>query len=547
MRMLVAPDPSLRACVVVPARNEEDLVGQCIQALASQSFVSPAEYEVILILDGCTDETESRAREAALKAPDLRLHFLDGPGEGAGHARRVGMEAACSRLLDIGRETGLIASTDADTVVDPDWLAAQFECLDQGARAIGGRIELSDDAGLPKGVAGWRSERGSRRHMDLLSESSSSGESPGFLEHWQFSGASLSLTAEVYREIGGLEPHAALEDEHLERILCQRGIAIERPISVRVTTSARLVGRAERGLAKDLALASWFETNTYEVCGLDAEDSAVGKKHRISAVVIADADDEGLRRSVDSLLADQRSGLLDEAMVVFTGDRINGLPAGITVLEAEDLLPEFGPVRGYGDALWRSVSVAEGEIVVFLEPGVDSSSLKSLLGALIRHEEMMLVKGFGPSTGHLSELVARPLINLHRPELAGFVDPLSRTLAARRSLLENLSFPVGEGASLSLLLDTAEIFGTDALAQVRLGAGHPCGTPSPPTPEAAYALQAAATSRTSQKTLAPGPLFLPSHEAGLQTRRVPTEERPPLASLDLPAYAVEARGWVELG
>ena len=245
--MLAAPDPSLRACVIVPAQNEEDLVGQCIRALANQDSVSPAEYEVILILDGCTDETESRAREAAHKAPDLRLHFLDGPGEGAGHARRVGMEAACSRLLGLGRETGLIASTDADTVVDPDWLAAQFECLERGARAIGGRIELSNDAGLPNGVAGWRSERGNRRHMDLLSGSTPEGKRPGYLEHWQFSGASLSLTAEVYREIGGLEPRAALEDEHLERILYQRGIPIERPLSVRVTTSARLVGRGRTG------------------------------------------------------------------------------------------------------------------------------------------------------------------------------------------------------------------------------------------------------------------------------------------------------------
>ena len=541
MRILAAPDPSLRACVIVPARNEEDLVGQCIEALAGQNSVSSAEYEVILILDGCTDETESRAREVARKAPGLRLHFLEGPGEGAGHARRVGMEVACSRLLDFGREAGLIASTDADTVVDPNWLAAQFECLDRGARAIGGRIELSGDAGLPNRVAGWRSERGSRRHMDLLSESSSNSESPGFLEHWQFSGASLSLTAGVYREIGGLEPHAALEDEHLERILCQRGIPIERPLSVRVTTSARLVGRAERGLAKDLALASWFETNTYGACGSEAGDSTVGEKERISAIIIAEADDGALRHSVDSLLIDRRSGLLDEAIVVCTGPLIGGLPAEITVLAAGDLLPEFGLVRGYGDALWRSISVAQGEILVFLEPGAGGSSVRSLLGPLTGHEEMVLVKGFGPSTDYLSELVVRPLINLHRPELAGFIDPLSKTFAARRSLLESVSFPVGEGASLSLLLDAAEMSGTDTLSQANLGADH-TRTPPPPTSETAYALQAAAISRTAQKTLVPGPLFLPSHEAGLQTRRVPAEERPALASLARPAYAVQARG-----
>lgn len=534
MRKLVAPEPNLRACVVVPARNEEDLVGHCIEALAGQRRVSSEEYEVILVLDGCTDETGSRARKVAHRSPNLRLHFLDGPGEGAGHARRTGMEAACDRLLSLGRENGLIASTDADTIVDPDWLAAQFECLEQGARAIGGRIELADDGHLQNGVAGWRAKRGQRRHVDLLSESSSNGESPRFLEHWQFSGASLSLTAEVYREIGGLEPHAALEDEHLERILCQRSIPIERPLSVKVTTSARLVGRAERGLARDLALATWFENNTYEMDSTEPERIAGGKKHSVSVVLLADGEDNAVRRSVDALLADLRTGFLDDVLVVSSGPHLKGLPSEANVFEASELMPEFGPVRGYGDILWRTLSVVESGIVVFLAPGTGASAVPALVGPLIEREELSMIKGFGASSGHLSELVARPLINLHRPELAGFVDPISKTFAARRSLLETLSFPVGDGASLSLLLDAVERAGTGALAQVDLGEEHISPTYSQ-TAEAAYALQASAITRTSQNTLVPGPLFLPSRD-GLQTRRVPNEERPPLEGLGNSAF-----------
>ena len=540
MRRLADPEPSLRACVVVPARNEEDLVGRCIEALAGQQRVSSEEYEVILVLDGCTDETEIRAREVARRSPDLRLHFLGGPGEGAGHARRVGMEAACDRLLGLGRETGLIASTDADTVVDPDWLAAQFECLEQGARAIGGRIELSNDDGLHNSVAGWRDERGNRRHVDLLSESSHNDKCPIFLEHWQFSGASLSLTAEVYREIGGLEPYAALEDEHLERILCQRSIPIERPLSVKVTTSARLVGRAERGLARDLALATWFENNTYETDSIGTEAMNTGRKHSISVVLLANGEDQALRHSVDALLVDLRKDLLDEVLVVSSATPLKDLPLEVTVLEADDLIPEFGPVRGYGDVLWRASSATEGEILVFLTPGSGASAVPALVGPLIEGGELSMVKGFGSCSNHLTELVARPLINLHRPELAGFVEPLSKTFAARRSLLETLSFPVGEGASLSLLLDVAERAGTKALAQVDLGEEHIRPTDSP-TPETAYALQAAAISRTSQETLVPGPLFLTSRE-GLQSRRVPSEERPPLESLGTSAYVSQSFG-----
>ena len=238
--------------MVVPARNEEDLIGSCLHALATQEGVSHAAYEILLILDRCTDATEERALEVAREFPELRMHLLYGPGEGSGHARQVGMEAACERLLGLGRLHALISSTDADTVVAPDWLTAQLQAASCGARAIGGRIELANDGSLPREILSWHGERGRLRHQKLLSDPNNRGRT----EHWQFSGASLALTAAVYREIGGLEPRSSLEDEHLEQVLRQQNIPIERLLSVRVTTSARLSGRAKRGLAHDLALVS---------------------------------------------------------------------------------------------------------------------------------------------------------------------------------------------------------------------------------------------------------------------------------------------------
>jgi glucosyl-3-phosphoglycerate synthase len=267
---LSPPSPNLRVCVVVPARDEESLVGCCLRALAAQESVSHEEYEILLVLDACTDGTEARAREVAAAHPSLRLHLLDGPGEGSGHARRIGMETACARLLGLGLPDGLIASTDADTVVEPDWLAAQLAATERGARAIGGRIDLANDGSLPQALLDWHAERGLLRHLKLLSEPGHSGET----EHWQFSGASLALTAAVYREVGGLEPRAALEDEHLEQVLHQRGIPIERLLSVRVTTSARLVGRARQGLAHDLAAAK-LRTESQELP--DQSSKSAGK------------------------------------------------------------------------------------------------------------------------------------------------------------------------------------------------------------------------------------------------------------------------------
>jgi glucosyl-3-phosphoglycerate synthase len=244
------PDPALRACVVVPARDEQDLIASSLRALAAQSGLEPYEYEVLLVLDRCTDVTADRAREVACAHPWLRLHLLDGPGLGSGHARRIGMDAACERLTGLGRQEGLIASTDADTVVAHDWLSAQLDATDRGARAIGGRIELGT-GWLPQSVVRWHSERGRYRHQKLLADP----DQLGATEHWQFSGASLALTAETYARVGGLEPRATLEDEGLEQVLRKERIPIERLLSVRATTSSRLNGRTSQGLAHDLAAA----------------------------------------------------------------------------------------------------------------------------------------------------------------------------------------------------------------------------------------------------------------------------------------------------
>jgi cellulose synthase/poly-beta-1,6-N-acetylglucosamine synthase-like glycosyltransferase len=72
---LPPPNPALRACVVVPARNEEDLITSCLEALARQEHVALHEYEVLLTLDRCTDETEARARKIGGVHPSLKLHF----------------------------------------------------------------------------------------------------------------------------------------------------------------------------------------------------------------------------------------------------------------------------------------------------------------------------------------------------------------------------------------------------------------------------------------------------------------------------------------
>ncbi len=146
-------------------------------------------------------------------------------------------------------------------------------------------------------------------------------------------------------------------------------------------------------------------------------------------------------------------------------------------------MPELGPALGKGDAMWRSLAVLRGEIICFLD--ADSEDFGphfgyGLLGPLICREKISFVKGFyrrpfrvGATTlpdggGRVTELMARPLLNLFYPELAGIHQPLAGEIAARRELLETIPFVTGYGVDIGLLLDVYHAVGVEGLAQVDL-------------------------------------------------------------------------------
>lgn len=236
------------ACVVVPARDEEERVATCLQALAGQRDVDMAQVLVVLVLDGCRDRTRERALDVARAYPALRLLCVEGPACGPGPARALGLRVAREA---VGPHAGqaLLASTDADTRVADDWLAVQLTAVAGGARAIGGLIDLDphEAAALPPGAVAARAARVPARLAAVRRWQPDA-------EHHQFSGASLALTAATYDLVGGLPEAVELEDEALERLLRAHGVPIWYLRAVRVTTSARLDGRCmSAGLAVALA------------------------------------------------------------------------------------------------------------------------------------------------------------------------------------------------------------------------------------------------------------------------------------------------------
>jgi glucosyl-3-phosphoglycerate synthase len=147
------------------------------------------------------------------------------------------------------------------------------------------------------------------------------------------------------------------------------------------------------------------------------------------------------------------------------------------------VLPEHGGITGKGEALWKSLHVLTGDLVAWIDTDIRNIHPRfvyGILGPLLKDERVKYVKGFykrpirigsemlGTGGGRVTELTARPLLNLFYPELSGLIQPLAGEYAARREVIEQLPFFTGYGVEIALLIDLLERFGLQSIGQVDL-------------------------------------------------------------------------------
>ncbi len=537
---LAPPSASLRAAVVVPARDEEARIGACLDRLGSQRALPPEDYEVIVVLDACGDGTAAAVEAAAQRWPLLRLHTVAGPGRGAGPARALGMDIACARLESVAAERGLLASTDADSRVAEDWLEQQLRAIDEGVEAVGGEIVLdpAEASALPPAVI-------ASRQADL-GERVRAAAARGPAEHAHFSGASLGLTPAAYRRAGGLGELAALEDQDLEDRLVAAGVEIHRRRAISVTTSARTDGRAERGLGRDLELGRWLATRRYRGSDYGVAELLAAKPGTVAAILPARRCAATIGATVERLLPLREAGLLDRLLVVDadSGDgtaRIAAAAGAEAVSEAA-LGPDLGPGQGKGDAMWRAAAAVDADFLVFLDADsldFEAGFLTGLLGPLFLEPGLRMVKasfkrplalagaveeGGG---GRVTELVARPLLNLHFPRLAGFSQPLAGEIAIERSLFAEMHVPVGYGVEIAMLIDALRLAGLDALAEVDVGSRQNSHQSLAALGVMAGEIMVAVERRTGAARRPDSPAFRPRPDSEAPVQRLRCQERPP--------------------
>jgi glucosyl-3-phosphoglycerate synthase len=254
----------------------------------------------------------------------------------------------------------------------------------------------------------------------------------------------------------------------------------------------------------DPAAEDWAKRRTFHHSLYPASRIAAERKASVSVCLPARECATTIGEIVAALKELCTAGAIDEIVVVdaasVDGTARIAAKAGAKVVQEGELMvsesssnggssrsdgpTDLGPVLGKGDAMWRALSVLDGELVVFVDAdstGFSAHFATGLLGPLVCEPGVQFVKAFyrrpfehgGISLpdggGRVNHLLARPALALFYPQLGAVRQPLAGEVAARRELLERVPFATGYGVEIAMLIDVWRQHGLDGLAQVDLG------------------------------------------------------------------------------
>ena len=249
----------------------------------------------------------------------------------------------------------------------------------------------------------------------------------------------------------------------------------------------------ERSTSLSALVDKWFAENTFHAGEFRDIAKLVELKERQGITISVGLPALNEEKTIGLVIRRIKEPLMDKVplidqIVVIDSDSTDrtaeiARDMGVPVMRHADILPDLGSHTGKGDALWKSLHVLDGDLVTWIDTDISNIQPRfvfGLLGPLLREPRLQYVKGFyrrplkegqrivPEGGGRVTELMARPLINLFFPELSGIVQPLSGEYAGRRSLLEALPFFSGYAVEIGLLVDIVESVGLSAIGQVDL-------------------------------------------------------------------------------
>jgi hypothetical protein len=249
--------------IAIPAKNERATIVPALRAFTEQrdldgSRLDPRAFEVLLLANDCDDDTAGVALAFAAQHPaytfDVVSHKLPPGAAHVGTARRLALDLAVKRQRSMHGETGIVATTDADSTVDPYWVAYTLAEMAR-ADAVAGYVEIAESERaameVPLRVL-YDRERAYRRAIGEIEARFDPRPYDPPRRHDSFVGASFAVRAATYVAVGGLPPLRKLEDLAFERALRRVDARVRHSYDIRVTTSARATARVAGGFGSFL-------------------------------------------------------------------------------------------------------------------------------------------------------------------------------------------------------------------------------------------------------------------------------------------------------
>jgi glycosyltransferase involved in cell wall biosynthesis len=220
--------------VIIPARDEETLIGQCLDAMCRarhqlrEQIPNPPDVRIVVVLDACTDDTAV----VVSACPDIVAisvsHRSVGSARAAGARHLLQLPAINARRL-------WLANTDADSEVPPDWLSVMCQLANAGVDVV-----LGNAVPQPKQLSSVVERAWFASHQ--LRDG-----------HRHVHGANLGIGADTYLSLGGWMSLRSGEDVALAARADAADLQVVRTGAIPVRTSARMVGRAPQGFAAYLS------------------------------------------------------------------------------------------------------------------------------------------------------------------------------------------------------------------------------------------------------------------------------------------------------
>jgi len=249
-----------------------------------------------------------------------------------------------------------------------------------------------------------------------------------------------------------------------------------------------------------MEISDWYARNTYHYSKFNINDLTYLKNQKdIKISLCFPTLNEG--QTIGNILHITKQhiynpGLVDEVVIIDSDSVDNTLDIaksfGFKVFQHQNILKKYGSFKGKGEALWKSLYVLKGDIILWCDSDIKNFSPKfvyALLGPLIMRDDIHFVKAFyrrplkidntymKSEGGRVTEILARPILNLFYPELSMMLQPLSGEYAGRREILEAIPFFTGYGVEIGMLIEIYEKFGVECIAQVdikrRVHRNHP--------------------------------------------------------------------------